>query len=219
MKKETRKTGLPSVCSGVVLSSVFLAMRRCVYLLMTLCVCVTLQAHGHHHHEGHVCSHDEHSHAECSHPQQSNGEFTNVYKCTVCSGSGHCFMCGGAGMIYSFMGMTYCPGCMGTGKCQMCHGAGSIVISGNTNTGVGSVNGQTVVVPVHGNGNNGSSSGTSSSSRVCRVCNGTGLKISEPWMGSQTSQRKWCSTCGKYVLRTHQHVRCDNCNGTGRVKY
>lgn len=84
MKKKTRKTGLPAVCSGVVLSSAFLAMRRCVYLLMTLCVCVTLQAHGHHHHEGHVCSHDEHSHAECSHPQQNNGEFTSVYKCTVC---------------------------------------------------------------------------------------------------------------------------------------
>ena len=122
-------------------------------------------------------------------------------------------------MIYSFMGMTYCPGCMGTGKCQMCHGVGSIVVSGNTNTGVGSVNGQTVVVPVHGNGNNGSNGGTSSNSRVCRVCNGIGLKISETWMGSQTSQRKWCSICGKYVLQPHQHVRCDNCNGTGRVKY
>ena len=53
---------------------------------------------------------------------------------------------------------------------------------------------------------------------VCRVCNGTGMKISEPWMGSQTSQRIWCSTCGKHVLQTRQHVKCGNCNGTGKVK-
>lgn len=68
MKKETRKHGLLVVMPGMGMSSAVFTMKRCVYLLMTLCVCVTLQAHGHHHHEGYVCTHGEHSHAECSHP-------------------------------------------------------------------------------------------------------------------------------------------------------
>ena len=166
-------------------------MRRVVYFLMALCLSVNL--HAHEHHTG--CSH--------SHPNESN--FTGVLKCSVCSGKGRCFMCMGSGMIYSIMGPTPCPGCFGSGKCGMCGGTGLIVIPENPNP-------VPVPEPVP-------TPNPTPDSHACRVCNGTGQKISERWMGSQTSQRKWCSICNKNVLQTHQHVRCDNCNGTGRVKY
>ena len=219
MKKETRKNVFLIDGIRMRLSSVTCVMRRCVYVLMILCIPMNLLAHDHPDGEGHLCSHSEHSHAECFHPQQSNGDITSVQKCTACSGSGRCLMCMGSGMIYSVMGMTYCPGCMGTGKCLMCHGAGVNVYSGNVNSNVGTINGQMVVVPMNGNNNHGSSSGHSNSTRICNVCNGTGLKISERWMGSITSQEKWCNICGKFVLFTHKHVRCNYCKGTGKLDY
>lgn len=226
MKKETRTSVCPVVVSGMNLSSLASTMRRSVYFLMVLCLSLNLQAHEHNH-DHHSCSdascsHTGHHHSECSVPQQNNGEHTSVRECGMCNGTGYCFLCGGSGAIFSMAGgMAYCPGCVGSGRCRMCNGAGVNVITTNSNTGVGYFNGQMIVLPVNGSNNSGSVNSNSgySSSRSCRVCNGTGRKISERWMGSQTSQRKWCGTCNEYVIQTHQHVRCDNCNGTGRVKY
>lgn len=62
-----------------------------------------------------------------------------------------------------------------------------------------------------------STSTTTTSSRVCSLCNGTGLKIKESYVGA--SQRKYCATCGKQVSGGHSHVRCDMCSGTGRLNY
>ena len=202
-----RKNGLQVVMARMRLSSTICAMRRLFYLLIAFSVSVTLQAHSHHHGhsevKGHVCSHGEHQHAECSLVQPTEGNVTGVLKCSACSGSGRCFMCMGSGIIYSIMGPTYCPGCNGLGKCGMCGGNGLIIIPDNP---------VPIPEPVP-------DPKPTPGSHACRVCNGTGKKISERWMGSQTSERKWCSICNKNVLQTHQHVRCDNCNGTGRVKY
>lgn len=60
-------------------------------------------------------------------------------------------------------------------------------------------------------------SSPSTKSRVCSLCHGTGLKIKESYVGS--SQRKYCSTCGKTVMGGHSHVRCDMCKGTGTLNY
>lgn len=140
----------------------------------------------------HVCN-LEHSHS------------TETSKCTVCNGSGKCFMCQGSGVIYSIMGMTYCPGCTGTGQCGMCHGTGIIVYSGNTYT-----------IPNNSNTNTQTKE-YQPSNHKCRVCNGTGMKVKETWMGG--SDTKWCGICNKKVYITHQHVRCDNCNGKGYNHY
>lgn len=62
----------------------------------------------------------------------------------------------------------------------------------------------------------GSSSSSASKSRVCSLCNGTGMKITEHY---GAGQRKYCSTCGKTVSTGHMHVRCDMCKGTGTLNY
>lgn len=61
-----------------------------------------------------------------------------------------------------------------------------------------------------------SSSSTPAQSRVCSLCGGTGLKITEHY---SAGQKKYCETCGKTVFTGHMHVWCDMCKGTGRLNY
>ena len=79
------------------------------------------------------------------------------------------------------------------------------VQSGN---GVGS---STVSGTVSGNNSSGMSG------QQCRVCGGTGRKISLVHPGDAT-ETKWCSECNKTVGTGHFHTQCDNCRGTGRIQ-
>jgi hypothetical protein len=58
------------------------------------------------------------------------------------------------------------------------------------------------------------SDNTHNSGHKCRLCDGTGKKISEPYLGN-TNSTKWCSDCQKTVYVAHSHIRCDLCGGDG----
>lgn len=62
----------------------------------------------------------------------------------------------------------------------------------------------------------GSSSSSTKTSRVCSLCNGTGLKIKEHY---SAGQKKYCNICNMMKGTGHMHVRCDLCSGTGRLNY
>lgn len=94
--------------------------------------------------------------------------------------------------------------------------------SGNTFTTV-PVTTTTVPVQSYSGGISSSSSSTTSggsssnsNGHTCRLCNGTGKKISEVYMGTFDT-RKWCDICKKEVYITHKHVSCDLCGGDGWI--
>lgn len=147
-----------------------------------------------------INAHSDASHSHACSTEHSHS--TETTKCTVCNTSGKCFMCHGSGTIYSVMGITYCPICTGTGQCRMCHGTGMIVY---------------LAPPAPAPIIQEKTKEYQPSNHQCGVCKGSGMKIQEIWMGG--SDTKWCSTCNKKVYITHQHVRCDNCNGKGYNQY
>lgn len=75
--------------------------------------------------------------------------------------------------------------------------------------------GQTTTGGTYGGGTASGSTGSSGSK--CRLCNGTGRKISLVHPGDAT-QTKWCSECNKTVGTGHFHTQCDLCRGTGWTK-
>lgn len=188
------------------------AMKRVICFLMAVNLSMIIYAHNHDekHHDcnSYVCIHDgNHHHEERSDSQQNN------IPCQPCQGKGICLTCKGAGKLlvpslFSYYEQT-CFICGGTGKCLFCWGTGVYVPAQNSTPIPNTIPDSN---PING-------SGTSNNYRNCSVCNGTGQKIKETWMGSGTSNKKWCNICNKSVLQGHQHVRCDNCHGTGKVKY
>lgn len=63
----------------------------------------------------------------------------------------------------------------------------------------------------------GSRSSSSSSGHQCRLCNGTGRKISLIHPANNT-QTKWCTECKKTVGTGHSHTTCDLCGGDGWIE-
>lgn len=59
-----------------------------------------------------------------------------------------------------------------------------------------------------------SQSSSSGSGHRCNLCNGTGRKVRESWVGDKTST-KWCNECNKSVGMGHSHTKCDLCGGDG----
>lgn len=117
----------------------------------------------------------------------------------------NCWVCNGRGTIS--VGYPY----TGQLPCVTCGGTGTVVFSnqGNIpNDGVPSGG-----TPSSG----GSSSGGTTSSHNCRVCNGTGTEIYEPYTGSGRSV--YCNICRRNFSHAHSHRPCKTCNGTGRVSY
>ena len=76
-----------------------------------------------------------------------------------------------------------------------------------------------VYTPVDGSSSSGASSiSTQQKTRhTCGICNGSGRKVYEEWMGS--SRTKWCSECGKDVIVSHHHSQCNHCYGNGYVEW
>lgn len=130
-------------------------------------------------------------------------------KCSICAGSGSCHFCHGSGGVFTMMGWMTCPGCFGNGKCLGCKGAGFITRVYDPN----------VTYDSNSQNTYDDSSKEQSTRHKCRVCNGTGMKITERWMGSTTSESKWCDICKKKVILTHHHTHCDNCHGKGYAEY
>lgn len=131
----------------------------------------------------------------------------NSMVCTICNGTKRCPCKNGTiSFTSSVTGRRLtiqCPNCLGTLQCAGCHGWGYVPL--NTS---GSTPNSSSSYP--------SGSGSSSGSHVCRLCNGTGMKVKEYYTGSATTgKRKWCDTCHKEVRFSHYHVRCDLCNGKG----
>lgn len=159
---------------------------------------------------------------------QSNtsGVSTMVYHCSMCSGSGRCFTCGGRGQIFGVWGASICPICLGSRICKMCNGSGTIVSIVDTKTGVGTVNGQVIVVDPVQKGNSqgaiGSSpnkTGSKTSIKECSVCRGTGKELTRreaPGYGSPKKQ-EYCAICNG-IYRAHYHNPCKLCKGTGQIK-
>lgn len=52
----------------------------------------------------------------------------------------------------------------------------------------------------------------------CRLCNGTGRKISEYYWGQSGTETKWCDECHKTVGIAHSHHYCDLCGGDGWIE-
>ena len=50
------------------------------------------------------------------------GQYRN--RCYICSGSGTCIMCNGAGQVGKGRNRTMCEYCNGTGRCAVCGGGG-----------------------------------------------------------------------------------------------
>lgn len=63
----------------------------------------------------------------------------------------------------------------------------------------------------------GGSGSSGSTGHRCRLCNGTGRKISQVHPGNST-QTKWCNECRKRVHTGHFHTNCDLCGGSGWIK-
>ena len=81
-------------------------------------------------------------------------------------------------------------------------------VGGGYNTGSGSTGGGTV---------SGGSGSSGSTVHLCRLCGGTGRKISQVHPGNST-QTKWCGECNKNVHTGHFHTKCDLCGGSGWIK-
>ena len=63
----------------------------------------------------------------------------------------------------------------------------------------------------------GGSGSSGSTGHRCRLCNGTGRKISQVHPGNST-QTKWCNECRKRGHTGHFHTNCDLCGGSGWTK-
>ncbi len=73
-------------------------------------------------------------------------------------------------------------------------------------------------------GGSGTSRSSGSKERDCMSCRGTGTivkNIMVSQFGIKNEVKVRCSTCGEshYPSTGHTHIRCGNCNGTGKVKY
>lgn len=148
--------------------------------------------------------------ATCKIPQKGSSSRTNSSSHSNSNQSQsnrvNCWVCDGRGVIYMSYPFT------GQMACTNCGGSGSVSFnSGSSNQAGGSYVGTIDEVGTSG-GNVGSSN-----SHQCRVCNGTGSEIYEPYTGSGRSV--YCNICQKNFSHAHAHRQCKTCNGTGRVSY
>lgn len=115
-----------------------------------------------------------------------------------------CWVCNGRGVIYMSFPFT------GQMPCGTCGGSGIV----NFNSGNSQYNSYDQGVSTYGGSTYGG--GTSGNgSHQCRVCNGTGSEIYEPYTGS--GREVYCDICKKTFYHAHSHRTCKTCGGSGRI--
>lgn len=70
-------------------------------------------------------NHDQELLAEMLYGNQGYGGTGYDNSCSLCSGTGSCYRCGGKGIEYTIRGQQACVSCNGSGRCSRCLGRGT----------------------------------------------------------------------------------------------
>lgn len=175
-------------------------MKKCFAISTCICFAMIVTSCSITSESAYKAAYEQAKYQETVRPTQQ--KLTNKKNSKSSPSKGNCWSCHGAGKI---MGMP-CSSCGGTGTMNVSFDYDPNKVVVNPNDGYIGEGGKKRNDDVNPSG-----------SHQCRVCNGTGSEIYEPYTGSGRSV--YCNTCRRTFSHAHAHRPCKICNGTGRVTY